>query len=163
MANRPCAAPRAGCSTRGWSAWWSLPATRAKRCEPPSAEGQSGSVRAGLEAVAAGAAAVVFAPCDQPFLAAGLVDELISRHQGGGAAIVVPAWRGRRGAPVLIGAPLFDELTTLRGDAGARQLFARHAVAEVELVDEAPLRDFDTEEELAALLARRPAGGRPIR
>ena len=123
------------------------------------AEGQSGSVRAGLGAVAAGAAAVVFAPCDQPFLSAGLVDALVSRHERGGAAIVVPAWRGRRGAPALLDASLFGELAALRGDAGARQLFGRHAVAEVELDDEAPLLDFDTEEELAALLARRPGGG----
>jgi molybdenum cofactor cytidylyltransferase len=115
--------------------------------------GQSTSVRTGLAAVAAGAAAVVFIPCDQPFLTAGLLDGLIARHVAGGAAIVVPAWRGRRGAPALIDSSLFAEVATVTGDAGARQLFARHPVAEMEVDDPAQLSDFDSESELRDLLA----------
>ena len=123
-------------------------------------EGQSGSVRTGLAAAAAGAAAVVFLPCDQPFLTGELIDVLVARHEAGGAAIVAPAWRGRRGAPVLIDESLFGELGAISGDAGARQLFGRHPVTEVALGDETPLLDFDSEEELRALLARAPAGRR---
>lgn len=124
---------------------------------PGWAEGQSGSVKAGLAAVAGGATAVVFIPCDQPFLTAELIDRLIGRHVEGGATIVVPAWRDRRGAPVLIDNSLFAEVSTITGDAGARQLFARHAVAEVALRDAAPLLDFDSPSELRGLLGRSPA------
>ncbi len=121
---------------------------------PDWRQGQSGSVRAGLGAVSGGAAAVVFMPCDQPFLTADLIDRLIARHAAGGALIVVPAWRGRRGAPVLVDDALFAELATITGDAGARQLFARHPVVEVALDDETPLLDFDSVSELRALLGR---------
>lgn len=118
--------------------------------------GQSGSVRVGLAAVGAGAAAVVFIPCDQPFLNSGLIDALIARHGSGEAAIVAPSWRGRRGAPALIDRSLFAELETIGGDAGARQLFARHAVTDLEIDDEAPLLDFDSESRLRQLLRRSP-------
>ncbi|MFQ5350136.1 MAG: NTP transferase domain-containing protein [Thermoanaerobaculia bacterium] len=115
--------------------------------------GQSGSVRAGLAAVASGSAAAVFVPCDQPFLTALLIDRLIARHAEGDAAIVVPAFRGRRGAPVLIGSDLFAELAAITGDIGARQLFDRHPVVEVAMDDESPLLDFDSQDELRRLLA----------
>ena len=121
---------------------------------PAWSVGQSESVKVGLAAVAAGAAAAVFVPCDQPYLTSELIDRLVDRHLAGGGEIVVPAWRGRRGAPVLIGRPLFAEVATLGGDAGARQLFGRHPVVEVSLDDEAPLLDFDSQAELAALVAR---------
>jgi molybdenum cofactor cytidylyltransferase len=121
---------------------------------PDWRQGQSGSVKAGLAAVAADAAAVVFIPCDQPFLTGELIDRLVARHAAGDALIVAPAWRGRRGAPVLIGSDLFAELATIGGDTGARQLFARHTVVEVEIEDQAPLLDFDSESELHGLLNR---------
>lgn len=121
--------------------------------------GQSGSVRAGLTAVGDGAAAVVFIPCDQPFLTAGLVDRLIARHAEGDAVAVAPVFEGRRGAPVLIDRSLFASLGAITGDAGARQLFGRGpvagtGVAEVEVDDEAPLLDFDSREDLRRLLER---------
>ena len=121
---------------------------------PAWAEGQSGSVKAGLRAAGPGAAALVFIPCDQPLLDAALIDRLLSRHRRAGDQIVVPAWRGRRGAPVLVDRSLFGELERITGDAGARQLFGRHAVAEVAIEDEAPLLDFDDRDELARLLGR---------
>jgi molybdenum cofactor cytidylyltransferase len=117
-------------------------------------EGQSGSVRAGLAAVGEGAAAVVFVPCDQPFLTAELIDRLIARHAAEGAAVVTPVCRGRRGAPVLIDRALFSAVAALSGDVGARQLFGRHAVAEVEIADEMPLLDFDSRRDLERLLSR---------
>ena len=125
---------------------------------PGWADGQSGSVKTGLRAVAVGAAAVVFLPCDQPFLTAEVIDGLIAGHAAGGAVIVAPACRGRRGAPVLIDRALFGELEQIAGDAGARQLFDRHPVTELEVDDPAPLEDFDSEEALRELLSRVPGG-----
>ncbi len=115
-------------------------------------EGQSGSVRAGLAAIAEEAAAAVFIPCDQPFLTAELIDRLLDAHAASGAPIAVPAYRGRRGSPVLIARPLFPELARITGDAGGRQLFGRHRVVEVDLEEERPLLDFDTREGWSRLL-----------
>ena len=46
----------------------------------------------------------------------------------------------------------FAEIAALAGDSGARALLAAHqdAVAEVEMGDDAVLRDFDTVETLSA-------------
>jgi molybdenum cofactor cytidylyltransferase len=120
---------------------------------PDWREGQSGSVKVGLAAVASQATAVVFMPCDQPFLTGEVIDRLVARHRAGEAPIIVPTWRGRRGAPVLIDRALFGELGGIRGDAGARQLFDHYPVVEVTLDDERPLLDFDSRAGLRRLLS----------
>ena len=48
------------------------------------------------------------------------------------ADIVAPICEGRRGNPVLFSAKLFAKVMQLRGDIGARTLFARHAVVETQ-------------------------------
>lgn len=112
------------------------------------ADGQSGSVRAGLAAVRCDAAGAMFLAVDQPGLDASVIDLLLGAFSGPDS-IVVPAFRGRRGAPVTFGRRWFGELERLRGDRGARPLLgplARH-VREVELDSPAPLEDVDTEAE----------------
>ncbi len=125
---------------------------------PRWADGQSGSVKAGVAAAARDAAALIFLPCDQPFLTGELIDGLIARHEADGSAIVAPAWRGRRGMPVLIDASLFGELATITGDTGARQLFARFPVTEVEVVEEAALPAIACADERRGHMLR-PRGG----
>jgi len=112
--------------------------------------GQSSSVRAGLEAVDRAASGALFMPVDQPHLGIGLIDGLIERFEETGGPIVVPTFRGSRGAPVLFARTLFSELERLEGDAGGRQLFPLHSdgIVELPLEDEAPLLDLDTPEEL---------------
>jgi molybdenum cofactor cytidylyltransferase len=55
---------------------------------------------------------------------------------------------------VLFDRKFFAELAAISGDEGGRQILLRHPteVVEVELQDEAPLHDFDTVEELEALV-----------
>lgn len=115
---------------------------------PAYADGQSGSVRAGLGAVRGDAAGAMFLAVDQPGLDAAVIDLLLAAFRGPDS-IVVPAFRGRRGAPVTFGRRWFGELERLRGDQGARPLLrslARH-VREAELDSPAPLEDVDTEGE----------------
>ncbi len=110
--------------------------------------GQSGSVRCGLARIAACADGAMFLPVDQPGLDAAVIDRLLGAFDGP-TSIVVPAHRGRRGAPVIFGSSWFDDLSRLRGDQGARPLLqdlAAHVI-EVELDAELPLADIDTEDE----------------
>ena len=112
---------------------------------PDYKDGQSGSVRRGLARVPGGAAGAMFLPIDQPGLDAAVIDRLLGAFRGP-ASIVVPTFRGRRGAPVTFGSTRFGDLDRLRGDQGARQLLDHLAayVIEVELDSELPLLDIDT-------------------
>jgi molybdenum cofactor cytidylyltransferase len=114
------------------------------------AEGQSTSVRAGLTRVDARAAAVMFLPVDQPDLSVAVIDALIEVYLHTSGAIVVPSYRGERGAPVLIDRSLFAELEVLEGDAGGRQIFSRHEdqIIDLPLTTADPLRDVDRLEDL---------------
>ena len=118
---------------------------------PDYANGQSGSVRAGLAAVSDRADGAMFLPADQPGLDAAVIDRLLDAFRGP-ASIVAPAFRGRRGAPVTFGRRWFGEIERLRGDRGARPLLDRLGgqVDEVELDSGLPLRDMDTEAEARA-------------
>lgn len=115
---------------------------------PSYADGQSGSVRCGLSVVADGAEGAMFLPVDQPGLDAAVIDRLLGVFDGPGS-IIVPTFRGRRGAPVTFGRDWFTRLEGLRGDEGARPLLRELAarLEELELDSELPLVDIDTEAE----------------
>jgi molybdenum cofactor cytidylyltransferase len=117
-------------------------------------QGLSTSVKTGLWAVSDRSSAVLFIPCDQPHLDTASIDLLVEGYRRGRGSILVPAYRGRRGAPVLFDRKFFAELAAIVGDEGGRQILLRHPteVVEVELQEEAPLHDFDTVEELEALV-----------
>jgi molybdenum cofactor cytidylyltransferase len=123
--------------------------------------GLSASLKAGIAAVPETAAAAVVCLGDMPLVTGRLLDRLIGAHDPGEArAIVVPTHQGRAGNPVLWNRRYFGEILALDGDAGARTLLSRHMeqVAEIEVNDDAVLRDFDTVESLATLPPRmRPA------
>ena len=116
---------------------------------PDFNQGQSTSVRAGLAEVRPDATAVMFLPADQPFLSRQLIDRLIAAHEKTDAPIVVPAFEGQRGAPVLFDSTLFPDLAHLTGDSGGRQLFPRYRdqIVEVQLASGEPLLDIDTPED----------------
>ncbi len=117
-------------------------------------QGLSTSVKTGLWAVSDRSSAVLFIPCDQPHLDTTSLDLLVEAYRRGRGSVLVPVYRGRRGAPVLFDRKFFAELAAVSGDEGGRQILVRHPaeVVEVELQDEAPLHDFDTVEELEALV-----------
>jgi molybdenum cofactor cytidylyltransferase len=97
-------------------------------------EGQSSSVRVGLEALPRACQACLFVLADQPNLTSQLIDDLLTRYRRTLAPIVAPAHRGRRGNPVLFNRALFPELLRLKGDQGGRSIIERH-LAQVELVE----------------------------
>ena len=121
------------------------------------AAGLSASLKAGIAAVPSEAAAALVVLGDMPLVAGRVLDRLIDAFDPDeGRAIVVPTHQGRPGNPVLWGRGFFPDILGLTGDAGARGLLAHHAevVAEIEVGDDAVLRDFDTVESLETLPAR---------
>jgi molybdenum cofactor cytidylyltransferase len=92
---------------------------------------------------------------DMPDVTAAHIDRLIAAFDPEeGRAICVPTWEGKRGNPVLWSAEYFEEIQSLTGDTGAKQLFAAHAdeIAEVPMPDDATLKDIDL---MTSLEARR--------
>ena len=93
-----------------------------------------------------------------------MIDRLLSVYDPDeGRAIVLPTFRGKQGNPMIWDRQFFAEILAISGDSGARFLVGKHAeaVAEVEMADDAVLRDFDTPESLTTLPSRlRPEGVR---
>lgn len=112
---------------------------------PRFADGQSTSVRAGLDALTPGAEAVVIALGDQPLPDPGLVGQLVAAFRASGRPIVVPRYRDGRGNPVLFAASLLDELRGVEGDVGGRTVVARDPARVAEVPVDAPMPpDVDT-------------------
>lgn len=133
---------------------------------PAYAEGQSTSVRAGLEHLDRSARAALFLPADQPLVTTRLIDRLIAAWERTRRAIVRPRTGGRPGSPVLWDRSLFSELAGVTGDAGGRQLLAHYSVEALEVEADNPweLADVDTSEDLRALQRAGSAlGDRPSR
>ncbi len=112
------------------------------------ATGQASSLRVGLRSLDASDAAVIVLG-DQPNVTAALLDALVAAQRSSGAPAVVCVQDGRRSPPTLLHRDLWEEVDKLRGDAGARDVLARHRdVAVFEVADGlARLDDVDTQED----------------
>ncbi len=118
------------------------------------ADGLSASLRVGIAAVPATASAALVCLGDMPLVTGRMIERLIEAYDPDeGRSVVVPTCRGKIGNPVLWDRRFFPDIAGLVGDVGARALLERHSeyVAQVELGDDAVLRDFDTVESLATL------------
>jgi len=121
------------------------------------AKGMLSSVQAGFRALPADAEAAVVMLGDQPFLPARVVDAVVEAYRRCGRSIVVPAFQGRRGHPVLIDLKYRDEVLALDPADGLRRLMRAHPedIFEAEVEDASILRDLDVPEDYAGELARR--------
>ena len=109
--------------------------------------GISSSIRAGLEQISS-QDGVVITLCDQPFVTAAVLNELIITHRKTGRAIVASTYGKTRGVPAFFAPELFNELASLTKDEGARRIIASHPekVATVEFPQGAI--DIDTPQDL---------------
>jgi molybdenum cofactor cytidylyltransferase len=113
------------------------------------AEGMLSSVQAGFRALPADAEAAVVMLGDQPFLPARVVDAVIEAFRRSGKGIVVPAFQGRRGHPVLVDLKYRDAVLALDPADGLRRLMHAHPedIFEAEVEDANILRDMDVPED----------------
>jgi len=128
---------------------------------PDYAEGLSASLKAGIAAMPSECAAALVCLGDMPLVTGRMMDRLLEMYDPHeGRLIVLPTFRGKQGNPMIWDRQFFPEILGISGDSGARFLVGKHAevVCEVEMADDAVLRDFDTTESLATL----PKGMRPI-
>jgi molybdenum cofactor cytidylyltransferase len=113
-----------------------------------AAEGMGVSLAEGVR-VTDDAHGWVVALADMPYLKAETV-RIIAKALSEGAAIAAPSYRGERGHPVGFARRFKDELSALRGDAGARELLRQHPdwITLYEVDDPGVLRDIDEPSDL---------------
>ncbi len=71
--------------------------------------------------------AVILMVCDQPFVNAKLLEDLINKLEESGSSIVASSYQNIYGTPALFHKKHFDELSALDGDTGARSIIKRYA------------------------------------
>jgi len=119
---------------------------------PRYEDGLSASLKSGIQAVE-GASAALICLGDMPLVTSTILDSVMGAYDlARTERIVVPTCRGTRGNPVFWDKSYFALLQRLSGDQGARALLADHPAetVEVEVGDEAILRDFDTLDTIGA-------------
>lgn len=119
---------------------------------PAFEDGLSSSLRTGLSAVPSDSDGAMILLGDMPAVENRVLAALLAAFTGRDA-ICVPVHDSRRGNPVLWGSCYFGEMMQLTGDAGAKQLIARHEqrVTEVAVESDSIFADVDTPADLARL------------
>ena len=79
---------------------------------------------------------MILCPVDHPLVSASLVGALVDRFYETGKRIVLPAYKGRRGHPVIFSKELYAELLAAPEDKGARAVVWTHAGDVVEVPTE---------------------------
>ena len=94
---------------------------------PHYAQGQSTSLKAGLQALSEESDAALFLLGDQPLITPATIDLLLAAYAATPSPIVLPVFEGKRGNPVLFDRETFAAIATITEDCGARSLFDRYA------------------------------------
>jgi molybdenum cofactor cytidylyltransferase len=120
---------------------------------PNFQEGISSSIKIGMEYMLKfdQPDQVIIMLCDQPFVDASILDELIDLQEKEGKGIVACAYSKTFGVPALFGSAYFKELMDLKGDEGAKQLALAHEDDLVTVSFPNGKVDIDTEEDLRDL------------
>lgn len=95
----------------------------------------------------------LMSPADHPLLDERLLAGLLARWRTGECRILVPAYQGRRGHPVLFRWELAEKVKALPPDCGINELLRRNEadVRELAVADPAILQDLDTPADYARL------------
>lgn len=109
--------------------------------------GMSSSIKSGLKqllAIEPTLAAVVITVCDQPNITSADIDALANQFHSQGLPIIAAEYSETVGVPALFSCKLFDDLSRLEGDKGARHLI-RNSLDQVRKIKmKAAAFDIDT-------------------
>ncbi len=92
-------------------------------------EGMASSIRYGVKALLEsnpGIEGAILMVCDQPYVTASVLKELIAAHQKTGKPIITCGYAHTYGPPTLFHKSMFSELLQLQGDVGARSILGKH-------------------------------------
>ncbi|HMD32704.1 MAG TPA: nucleotidyltransferase family protein [Candidatus Acidoferrales bacterium] len=90
-------------------------------------KGQLSSIHAGLRSLPEGKTdGVLIFPVDHPLISPQLVDQMIKAFRAKSPQVMMPAYEGHRGHPVLFAASVYAELLAAPEDVGARAVVWAH-------------------------------------
>jgi molybdenum cofactor cytidylyltransferase len=117
------------------------------------AGGMLSSVQTGVAAIENTCDAFFLMLLDQPLVDAHTLRSMVAHRLHSGSRIVMPAFRGAHGHPLLIDAASIAEILTLGPDATLHTFVQRHrpAIEVLEVEDAGVVTDLDTPEDYAAL------------
>ena len=126
---------------------------------PDYSSGQSSTVRYGLDYLPQIATDMMVFLGDMPLVTPDVVNALIESHlslSDRWSKITLPSVKNQRGNPVIWGEAFFDEIKSLTGDSGARQLFESYKSAmNILPFDDLDLcLDADTEEDFNHIMEK---------
>lgn len=117
--------------------------------------GMSSSIKAGLNKlleIDANLKAVVIMVCDQPFVSAEVIDNLIEKYLETDTLIVASKYAETLGVPALFDRKLFDELLNLNEKSGAKSLIKKLESQTASIDFPKGNIDIDTPEDYSELL-----------
>lgn len=114
---------------------------------PNAQQGMSQSLMAGVAATSSSHSWLI-ALADMPYVKQSTIQLML--EQAAVDRILIPEYEGRRGNPVLFGRAFREDLLSLQGDSGARNVSNRYAeaVTLVQVEDYGIHHDIDTPEEI---------------
>lgn len=124
---------------------------------PDWEQGIASSIRCGLQVLLNRTPTpdqVIFMVCDQPFVTAGLLLNLINEQQKSRKPIVASAYANTLGIPALFDSSLFPQLLDLQGDTGARKLIRQYPDKTAAVVFKEGEFDIDTAVDYELLVNR---------
>jgi len=112
------------------------------------ASGVNGSLKTGMAALPATAAAVVVLLADMPFVTSEMVATLVARYRATTAPLVISDYEGVHAPPNLYDRALFPELRTMEGEGCGKVVVRRHSAEAVAVAWPAvALTDLDVPED----------------
>jgi molybdenum cofactor cytidylyltransferase len=119
---------------------------------PEYQQGQSTSIRAGVQSLSGKVGAAIFLLADQPQIPVDVIRALVESHGQNMQAILAPlVLEDRRANPVLFDRDTFPDLMQLTGDVGGRGIFDKHRVEYLPWHDDILLFDVDKPEDYQRL------------
>jgi len=116
-------------------------------------EGQSSSLKAGLESVRKTFSSIMYLLADQPMINSKTINLLLDQFHDSEREICVPVFEGRRGNPTIFKRPIYKEIMMIDGDIGARDIIGKGAdrVLYAKIKDPLCFFDIDSQEDLKNL------------
>lgn len=112
---------------------------------PDYQQGISTSIICGVRAANPQSQAYLIALGDQPLIKSEVVDQLIAAYKSSGKGIIVPAFSGMAGHPVIFDLKYREDLLSLTGDRGGKSIVTAHPedVFQVEVDTASVIYDID--------------------